>query len=286
MLKQIISRWRSGNKVGNQRNIILTGVPRSGTTLCCFLLSKIDNTIALNEPLRIGNINSRDKAMTKVGRFYRRTRKSLVQSGEAMARATEAGISDNNFSSKEGSSREKIVKKRMVKFDKPFNRDCVIAMKHNALFTILLKDLKDIYPTYAIIRNPVAVLGSWNSVDVPVASGNVRAADVLEPSLNRNLASLQGTTEKQLFILNWYFERYGSLEQSSIIKYEDVIESNGHTLSVIHPLAKQLTENLSSRNKSKLYEYDANAELFDALLNSDNACWNYYDREEARALLK
>ncbi len=32
-------------------NIILTGIPRSGTTLICYLLNKIPNTVALHEPM-------------------------------------------------------------------------------------------------------------------------------------------------------------------------------------------------------------------------------------------
>ena len=286
MLRKILSLIRPPRESLEGKNIILTGVPRSGTTLTCFLLSKIPDMVALNEPLRIGNIDSRQKALKKIRRFYNRTRTSLHESSEAMARATEGGISDNNFSSGKDGRREKIVRKRLVKFDKEFSPTCTVAVKHNALFTILLKELKEIYPTYAIIRNPVAVLGSWNSVQVPVASGSVRAADILEPELNSELEKLDSIIERQLFILDWYFRRYMSLNEEQVIKYEDIIESNGSILSRIHPGAGDLQEELNSRNKSKVYEYGQHSDLYDALLNSNNACWEFYSKDQARAILK
>lgn len=42
----------------NDNDIILTGVPRSGTTLACLLLSKLPDVVALNEPMRTARFRS------------------------------------------------------------------------------------------------------------------------------------------------------------------------------------------------------------------------------------
>lgn len=265
-------------------DVIITGVPRSGTTLTCFLLSQIPDAVALNEPLRIGNIHEKEKALKKIRRFFRKTRISLMESSQAMARATDKGISDNNFSS--NGDREKLVSKRMVTFDKNFSENCFIGVKHNALFTILLEDLVELYPFFAIVRNPIAILGSWNSVDVPVASGSVRAADILEPELNEGLRRCESLYDKQLYILNWYFSKYKLLDKEQVIRYEEIISSQGRELRKIHKGMDNIESELSSRNKSKLYNFQEHPRLYKSLLESDNSCWHFYDRMEAEKLLQ
>ena len=46
-----------------------------------------------------------------------------------------------------------------------------LVVKHNALFTALLPDLLSAFPVYGIVRNPLAVLASWNAVNLPVKQG-------------------------------------------------------------------------------------------------------------------
>ena len=41
------------------RNIVLTGPGRSGTTLTCFLLNKLPDTVALSEPIAPGKYANR-----------------------------------------------------------------------------------------------------------------------------------------------------------------------------------------------------------------------------------
>ena len=36
---------------GGRRDVVLTGPPRSGTTLACHMLNKLPGTVALHEPI-------------------------------------------------------------------------------------------------------------------------------------------------------------------------------------------------------------------------------------------
>jgi hypothetical protein len=62
-----------------ERNIVLTGLGRSGTTLTCHLLNKLPDTVALAEPIAPGKFEDlmpdTEAVCDGIGRFYRRMRR-------------------------------------------------------------------------------------------------------------------------------------------------------------------------------------------------------------------
>lgn len=259
---------------------LLTGVPRSGTTLCCYLLGQIPNVVALNESIRIAQIEDVNKSVEFTKDFMRRNRRTLLKKGFAVSRATDNGFTDNNFASIEG-ERKTLVQKQRVKVDKPLTKDLHLIVKHNAFFTMLMPEFRKAFPLHAIIRNPVSVLGSWNSLDIPVSRGEVRAARKFAPKLQKSLDKIPDVHDRQLFILNWYFENYLDLKPQNIIRYEQLVASNGEALKWVDPkAATHLEADLNSKNKSKLYDKDTMKMLCDRLLKMDNACWEFYDKSD------
>lgn len=265
-------------------DIILTGVPRSGTTLACKLLSNIPDVVALNEPIRGGQFRSREEALDGIAEFYATTRQSILEKGVATARAVGGKMTDNHFARVRG-KRERLVTKQEIKINKDLTPDFILACKHNALFTILQDQLLSDYPVFAFVRNPVAVLGSWGSVNVPVSRGVVRAMDHLLPEVSGELNQLGSLEERQLFILDWYFRCYLELPRKNVIKYEQVVATNGAALSVINRGAADLTEDLNSYNRSSIYDWEKLDGITRKLLDSDNACWSFYERREVESLV-
>ncbi|MEM6396008.1 MAG: hypothetical protein AAF741_06645 [Bacteroidota bacterium] len=264
-------------------DFILTGIPRSGTTLACLLLSQLTDCVALNEPMRTAKYRTYSDALAAVPKFYAETRHSILTRGKAMARAVDGRMTDNHFSNEAG-GRKKLVRKQEIDIDKTLSPNFRLGVKHNALFTILLDDLVKTYPVYALVRNPVAVLGSWNSLDLPASRGEVRAAQWLFPSLAKDLESIPDRFDRQLHILDWYFRRYLSLPSSNVIRYEDIVSSDGRALQVVNPkAATDLSDSLASRNKNKVYDSDLMKRLTEKLLDQDHACWSFYQREEIAA---
>jgi len=47
---------------GTAQDILITGLPRSGTTLTCHLLNKLPNSVALHEPLSPDTLKGLDEA--------------------------------------------------------------------------------------------------------------------------------------------------------------------------------------------------------------------------------
>ena len=154
----------------SDNNIILTGIPRSGTTLACLLLSQIPNVVALNEPMKTGAYRSYQEALDAVPEYFEMTRKSILSKGTAIARVKGGEMTDNHFSN-DKNARKNLLRKEEVLIEKDLKPDFKLAIKHNALFTILLDDLQKNFSVFAIIRNPISILGSWNSVNIPVSKG-------------------------------------------------------------------------------------------------------------------
>jgi hypothetical protein len=284
MIKSILTKIKDSLGVSDSdfpdrpKFTLLTGVPRSGTTLCCYLLGQIPDVVALNESIRIAQIEDVAKSVDFTMDFMRRNRRTLLKKGFAVSRATEDGFTDNNFASVEG-KRKTLVQKQRVKVDKPLTKDLHLIVKHNAFFTMLMPDFRDNFPLHAIIRNPVSVLGSWNSLDIPVSRGEVRAASKFAPKLQAALDKIPDVHDRQLYIMNWYFENYLELKSDKIIRYEDVIATNGAALQGVEPkAATHLEVDLNSKNKSKLYDQDTMKMIGERLLHMDNACWEFYDK--------
>ncbi|MEL7221410.1 MAG: sulfotransferase, partial [Bacteroidota bacterium] len=279
MIKSIVDKIKSGlgfpvaaRFPERPKFTLLTGVPRSGTTLCCYLLSQIPDVVALNESIRVAHIEEVANSVDFTMDFMRRNRRTLLKKGFAVSRATKEGFTDNNFASIEG-ARKTLVKKQRVQVDKSLSKDLHLIVKHNAFFTMLLPEFQQAFPVHAIIRNPLAVLGSWNSLDIPVSRGEVRAARKFAPKLQDALDQLPDLYDRQLFILDWYFDKYRPLSDQQIIRYEALIASNGAALQRVEPkVLTDLNVDLSSKNKSKLYDQDLIKKLAERLLKTDNAC--------------
>ena len=81
-VKKRINTWikKMGPKP-NGPNILITGVPRSGTTLTCYLLHQLPNVIALNEAIRVGQLRTIPKAYQGIQQFLSNSRDSLYYDG-------------------------------------------------------------------------------------------------------------------------------------------------------------------------------------------------------------
>jgi len=277
----------------HRHDILVTGLPRSGTTLLCHLLNKVPDTVALHEPLdmsRVAKLETPSAIADEVASFCQATRTSLITRGAAFSRAIDGKVPDNNVPDaavvasglrQGGAEREEIT------FDKPLTADLLLVVKHPILFTGMLETLTARFTCFAVIRNPLAVLGSWNSVAMGVQNGHARYAEQVDPGLRASLAAIKDRIERQFFLLAWFYEKYARLLPGErIIRYEDVIASGGRALQAITPAAQALAEPLASKNASRVYPRDTQRALAERLLRSKHdSFWKFYTRESVEALL-
>jgi hypothetical protein len=204
--------------------------------------------------------------------------------GKITDNAYEQAKSENGLRSQSGG---KGTEKGKVIIDKELKDNFLLVIKQPALFSSLLPVLAQRFPCYAVVRNPLSVLASWNSVDHRVREGHSRGAELYDEVLRGELASTDDRISRQLLLLSWWYERfYTTLDKDHIIHYEELVSSGGRALSTINPAAKTLNEPLSSQNLNALYDHGEMREIGNMLLGREGAYWHFYTRESVEKLVE
>ncbi len=285
----------------HRNDVVLVGPPRSGTTLSCELLNEVPDTVALDEPLdrsmfpgplrRPRVIDRRRQTATflaKVDRFYRESRESILAGHGALSLNVGGEVTGGKFPDELGASglRESRDERSIMKIDKPLSADFVLAVKELAGFTVMLPALKTRYPCFAIVRNPLSIIASWNTVAHPANKGHIWRAERMDKKLERTLAATEDVVDRQITILDWFFRSYhDNLPDASVIRYEDIVSTGGKALAAAVPRANELDRSLASRNRSPMYEPEMFERLAERVLGTDGAWWNFYERSDVRALM-
>jgi len=271
-------------------DIILTGIARSGTTLACSLVNKLPQCVALHEPMNpaeLVGIAFPDAYMARIASFFATQRDSLLGAGTAVSKAREGCVPDNPFGPTRTPDglRPSTVQRQDVHFGKELRPDFRLVIKHPNVFTATLASLQTRYPCYAIVRNPLAVLLSWHSIQAPVNDGHLPFGEAFDPGLQSDLAAEPDRLGRQLIILRWYYSRYDTLlPRHHVIRYEDLVATGGRALAVIDRDAATLAEPLESRNTSTLYDAGLVCRLADRLLEDDSIYGDFYGRSDVVSL--
>jgi hypothetical protein len=294
----------------DQRNVLLTGLPRSGTTLACELLGSLPDTVALDEPLDGPALAAPAGAAGRLSRWFRRpvdparpspaavmdridhfvadTRRSLIERGVARTKVVNGRVQGRKVSDEvdEAGVRIKLVSVGEIRTDKPLSNDFLLVVKHNSSFTALLPALADRFRVHALVRNPLSVLGSWQGVPFPIRDGRVPLAERLNAALATSLDAIDDPLDRQFYLLEWFFEMFtGALQRDAVTRYEDVVATGGRCLSRVTDRANALAEALENRNSSRVYEAGRVRELGLRLLGTDGPWWELYTREDVEAVM-
>ena len=265
---------------------LLCGVPRSGSSLCCRLAGGAPDTVALSEPIdprAFESARDPEEARARIREFAATARAGLLAEGRARSVQVNGRLSDDRVS--EAKSAEGLRRPRggpgEVRFDKPLSDDFILLIKHNALFAALLGRLADDFPVLGLVRNPVAVLASWQTVDLPVRRGRIPMGERFDPRLARALDDEPDTLRRQVRVLDWFFARFGEgLPTERVLRYEDVVASGGRSLFRRLGLAAPRPEPLESRNANALYE-SATVDAILAAVQAAEGAWSaWYSRRE------
>lgn len=269
-------------------NIILTGVPRSGTTLTCHLLNKLPDCVALHEPLNPLQLNERTDTTSlikEIQLFFEQQRRQIFDKKCATSKSTQGGVPDNPMAGVDliTGKRIRVLDGNSINIDKNLEVGFNLLIKQPSFFTAILSDLIEHYPCYAIIRNPLSVLLSWNSVEMPVSQGRAPAAELFDPVLRNLLDSEKDIYNRQIKLLNWFFQQYlNFLPKNAVIYYEKIINTQGKILKCIAKSANTLNSDLQSKNKNPVYPIVLKELLIERLYSNTNndAIWEFYTKED------
>lgn len=231
-------------------------------------------------------VEDREAALDMIEDFFDRSRRSLLVDRTAMSQQVGGIVPDNPIASRRNADgrREREATRGEIVVDKPLGVDFTLVVKHNAAFTALLPDLAQRFETWAVIRNPLAVLASWHSVNLPVSRGRLPAGERLDPGLAERLDELEDHVDRQLVILDWFFGRFhAQLAPDRVLAYEDVVASGGRMLAQACRL-RVPQESLRERNTSRLYDPVLATRLARRLLDADGAWRRFYREHDVQTL--
>ncbi len=275
---------------------LLAGLPRSGTSLCCRLADALPDTVALIQPLasRFAGL-APPKAASEVQRDLAALRQRLLGERRAATVLVQGAIGDNVVGeTKDGSGlRPRLGERKAVDVTRTLSPDCTLFVKHNALFAALAPWLKlaregtdsaDLaYRCVGLVRNPLAVLASWQTVALPIQEGRLPGGEPFAADLRRALASAPDVRRRQLAIVNWFFAQYAAhFRAEDVLRYETLIETNGAALANLlgrPPSGQPLT----SRNDNAAYADVPVAELADLLIREGGAWTQFYSAADVEA---
>src|SRR5438270_12167885 len=181
------------------RNVLITGTPRSGTTLVCSLLNKLPDIVALHEPMNVFEFvgRSSDETVAMVKRFVAESRKSLHEEGFAVSKHVGGKVRDNSAAVDRAGKRSRQTEHGRIEIDKPLSKEFTLAIKHPAAFTALIETLSKHFECFAIVRNPLAAIASWNSLDwFPLKDGHLPVGEKLDVDLARDLAKIADVMDR------------------------------------------------------------------------------------------
>ncbi len=238
-------------------DLIITGIPRSGTTLAAAIVDQASDAFCLSEPdshvQLMQTAQDVDDFIARLQWEFDATRQALLAGkGVPDRRASDGAPLTNYFAdTAPGGRRETIFTIRDVS-RLGLSADFVLGAKHNALYAAVLPHivLTGRFRVVALVRDPVAVLRSWQSLDLPISQGRLPAAERFWPEMATLTHSNMELHEKQIRIYDLLCRRFADLShQIKIIHYEALVAHPAQLLTaagvrasasqssvVVHPL--------------------------------------------------
>jgi hypothetical protein len=132
----------------------------------------------------------------------------------------------------------------------------------------------------------VSVMASMHSLQKRKEPKNPSAIDRYDPELSARMNLLPDPASRLLARFDYFFERYAKyLPSENVVRYEDIVSSNGKALKVVVPVARRLDVSLESKNLNPIYDRDEMLRFGEKLLASEGAYWHFYSPESVEGML-
>jgi hypothetical protein len=209
--------------------LLITGIPRSGTTLVASLIDRFQDTVCLNEPPRYyewaTHCRSRTEFVEKLVADLEEMRRSLQRGGSVLDTRESNGAVPTNYFNGQGTRRKLDtvpVSRRGV------GAKLLLAVKHNEPLTAVLPELctLECVQLAAIVRHPIPTILSWQSREIAISKGNLSEGYRFWDEAMAIRASGGRVIHMQAKIFELYCSRYWQYrDQIKILKYEEIVSN-------------------------------------------------------------
>jgi hypothetical protein len=154
--------------------LIITGVPRSGTSYLSNVLHRHDNCVVLNEPAEIGPALEQLQPPWPVAVFYRQMRRDIGDGVPIQNKLTNGEVTEDTARSNE----------QVTYTPRVQGPDFVLGVKTTIPFLSRLASLRAVMPhalILACVRNPFDTIASWKTTFAHLRDADVRGTRIGNP---------------------------------------------------------------------------------------------------------
>lgn len=224
-----------------------------------------------------------------VERFLAQTRDSIATRGVALSRNVGGQVVGKKVADEYGvrGLRLRLADLGEIVIDKPLSQEFLLAVKQTSGFIALLESLVQRFEVYALVRNPLAVITSWQTLPFHPQDGHVRLGEGIDWELRGRLATMPDRVDRQFEILAWYFSKIRDwVPDARVIRYEELVDTGGAALRAITDRAGELAVVMENRNRDRrVHDRELVRTLGERLLATQGPWWHFYSEDSVRELL-
>ena len=208
----------------DRRNLVLTGIPRSGTTLLTALVDTLENSVALSEPgWQFDWLAGRKRVDPQwfagaLAEDFTHTRERLLQGLPVSDRRDADGAALTNY------HRGAYVTHALRRDG--LTADFTLGMKHVGPYMGALPQIvaHGAFSVIAMVRHPVETIASWKDVPIPAGMGKMPGAAAQWPELAALSRATMPLLEKQVRLYDMLCERLLELQgRITLFTYEQLV---------------------------------------------------------------
>jgi len=240
-------------------DLIVTGIPRSGTTLTTALIDSLDDSLGLSEPQwHLRFIRESSDARDYVQRIchdFRIVREDILAGRSVPDKRSVDGSSITNYFVRhpDGAITNQYEIYPVTRHG--LSPHFLLAMKHTAAYTSILPQLiehTDI-PVLAVIRHPIPTILSWRSLHIPISHGRLPAAARFWPETKQLRKSYTDLLRIQVELYGLFCSRFEECSSRIILlKYEELIHNQ---YLVASTLKRRPTRSLTIQDHNRNAHY-------------------------------
>ncbi|MGA2230469.1 MAG: sulfotransferase [Tepidisphaeraceae bacterium] len=224
-------------------DLVIAGIPRSGTSLLCNLLHRHENCVVLNEPQEIapalvaGNMFGRPPLPWAMARFYRDIRRDVLLGKPIRNKLTNGQVTEDTARENQVASYVPVVR----------GGDFVLGVKATIAFLSRLLQLRQMMPGsrfVACVRNPFDTIASWKTSFPHLCDADIRGRTIGHPAdegltgaQRAELARIEQLPEVAFRRAAWW--RYlaelilDSVDDVTLVRYEELVGRPSQTIEEI-----------------------------------------------------